>query len=266
MKISVERVRKGLWLYKQPLVQIPSASGSTVSDLFVWRNSGEWRTFFELMDVCGLFAEPAELPPRQATFVFFDSAGALVNERRIDVVPNERRTVDLSTLTGASAGAFGTFCVFHSHPPQAVSDLGSFVTERGYVSYRYKGAPVRSYVHGNLDAVAREPDERLELLGASSLRKREYRLQHELAGPAAYEMMVVNPTPHSQSLRCRLLSTRGNVLLSTQGTKLAPSGCDLFRIEMDGQQTARVIIDSHLVMARPVVFRAHGRSANVFHG
>ena len=265
MKMSLERIRKALWTHRQPLAHEPASRESTVSDLFVWRTGGEWRTFFELTDICALFADVPEPPPRKATLVVFDSAGRMLTEERIEVVPNERRTIDLSGYTEAARGAFGTFCVFHPHPPQAISDLGSFIAERGYVSYRYKSAPMRSYVHGNFDAIARGPDGRLELLGVYSPRRREYRLQHELTGPAVYEMMIVNPTPRRLSCRCRLFST-GGALVSSTKVRLTPSGCDVFRVEMDDAATGRIVIDSHLVMARPVVFRTHDLSADVFHG
>ncbi len=74
----------------------------------------------------------------------------------------------MTQLTSLAKSDYGTFSIFHSHTPKEVTELGSFLTERGYVSYCYKGAPLRSYVHGNLDAIAQYLDGKMQLLGARS--------------------------------------------------------------------------------------------------
>lgn len=158
MKQQIERARRALWTFRQPLTRIPRQKSATVSDLFMWRNSATWRTYFELIDVCGLFVDQSESRERAATLLVFDHTGVLIHEGRMDLLPNRRRTIDLSTFTASSDSEYGTFCIFHSRTPEAVSSWGSFIAERGYVSYRYRDAPLRSYVHGNLDAVALTAD------------------------------------------------------------------------------------------------------------
>ncbi len=266
MRNPIERLRRGLWLIKQPLNQRPELTGAPVSDLFVWRNSEDWKTFFELTDISGLFADSDGKSERYVTLFFFDNNGDMFLEKRLDLILNQRQTLDLSVFVSKIESPFGTFCVFHSHTPKVVSDLGSFITERGYVSYRYKGAPLRTYVHGNLDAISLRPDKSMQLLGSSSFRVREYRLQHELLGPALYEVGIVNPGSRDQRVSCQVFSTRSGEILGAQEAQLQPKGCHMFPIQVDQSQPSRIVINSHLVMARPLVFRIHNQKMDVYHG
>lgn len=263
---TMEMLRRALWTFKQPLAQRPELTGAPVSDLFVWRNAADWKTFFELTDISGLFIDREEMSGRYVTLFFFDNKGTLFLEKRLDLLPNQRQTLDLSVFLSKSESPFGTFCVFHSYTPKVVSDLGSFIAERGYVSYRYKDAPLRAYVHGNLDAISLRLDKSVQLLGSSSLRAREYRLQHELLGPALYEVGIVNSTSRNQRLSCQVFSARSGEILGTQEIQLRPKGCHVFQIQVDQSQPSRIVINSHLVMARPLVFRIHNQKMDVFHG
>ncbi len=266
MRNPIERARKAVWILKQPLTQKPKVTGVPVSDLFVWRNSDEWKTFFELTDLPGLFVDQEKMPERYATICFFDGSGTLFLEKRLDLHLNQRQTLDLSLFVSELKCSFGTFCVFHSHTPQVVSDLGSFITERGYVSYRYNGAPLRAYVHGNLDAICQLPDMSRQLLGSRSFLAREYRLQHELTGPAQYEIAMVNPSYRQQRIYCHVQSTQNGEVLDAQEVTLRPGGSHVFPVKMEQTDTARIIIGSHLVMARPLVFRINNNRMDVFHG
>ncbi len=262
----IVRARRALWTFKQPLTKIPKLSGVPVSDLFVWRNSDVWQTFFELTDISGLFLDHEKMPERYATFFFFDNEGGVLFEKRLDLICNQRRTIDLSVFLSDSKCTFGTFCVFHSYTPKVVSDLGSFITERGYVSYRYNGAPLRSYVHGNLDAIFLWPDKSMKMLGGNSFLPREFRLQHELLGPALYEIGVVNPSSKVQHLSCQILSSQSGEILDIQKAVMLPRGTHVFQVKLEQSAAARIIINSHLVMARPLVFRINNQKMDVFHG
>lgn len=266
MRHYIERLRRAAWILKQPLTQRPKVSRTPVSDLFVWRSSEDWATFFELTDISGLFVDRSDAADRFATLLFFDDKGTVFLEKRCELTPNQRKTLDLSMLMNGAHSGCGTFCVFHSHTPKAVSDLGSFIAERGYVSYRYGRAPLRSYVHGNLDAVSLWPDGNIQLLGSSSFLSREYRLQHEISGPGTYEIAVVNPNGRRQRITCQLLSTPTGQVLESQQVHLQPRGCHVFRFQVDGSRPRRMVISSHLVMARPLVFRICNQKMDVFHG
>jgi hypothetical protein len=266
MQHHIERLRRGLWVLKQPLTQVPKLNGVPVSDLFVWRNSEDWKTSFELIDIPGLFIDRENTSERYVTLFFFDSNGTPFLEKRLELIRNQRQTIDLSELLSKSENPVGTFCAFHSYTPEVVAGLGSFIAERGYVSYCYKGAPLRAYVHGNLDAISLQPDKIMQLLGTTSFRAREYRLQHELLGPALYEMAVVNPSPRDQRFSCQVFSTLNGEILDAQEVQLRSRGSHVFPIQVKQSQTARIVLNSRLVMARPLVFRIHQQRINVFHG
>jgi hypothetical protein len=145
-----------------------------------------------------------------------------------------------------------------------VQQLGCHLAERGYVSYRYRGAPLRAYVHGNLDAVALE-EQQIALLAGSGLLMREYRLQHEMLPGSRYEIAVVNPSPSSQKVIFEVLdAVRGNKL-SVQSTTLTPGACHLFELAPE-QVSQRIVIRSRLVMARPLIFRIENQRMDVLHG
>lgn len=263
MKHHIERLRRAIWSYKQPLSRVPTIAGSPVSDLFLWRNSEEWETFFELMDLPALFAGPHSASGH-VVMVFFDAAGNIFLEKTVEVTPGRRNTIALSNIVGNDHGVAGTFCVFHSHTPISLQVLGSNLAERGYVSYRYLNAPIRSYVHGNFDAITRLSDQSLQLLGGKSIRRREYNLQHELDLRFIYELGIINPTRKNQKIVCRTLAENG-CQISCQSADLPPYGSHLFHITPENSNK-RAVISSYLIMARPLVFSFKDKKMDVFHG
>lgn len=267
MKNILERLRRASWIYNQGLTKKPSEKSNSVSDLFLWRNTSDWKTFFELVDIAGLFLEDAdENSKRYVTLFFFDSTGLQFHEEKINLIQNERMMLDLSKFTNNSGSSFGTFCVFHSFTPKEVSELGSFIAERGYVSYSYKGSSFRSYVHGNLDAISYSYEKELQMLGSRSFMRREYRLQYELQGDANYEVGLVNSSNKSLSVSCSAVSTRDGDVIQLQKAKIQSKGSTVFSFNVKKSQSCRIIIKSGLVMARPLVFRTHQNKLDVFHG
>jgi hypothetical protein len=243
---------------------MPTCADAPISDLFVWRSSLEWHTFFELIDIPSLFEDGRSTG--QVTLVFFDGSGNCIQEQKVNLQANCRQTLDISAMVGRGHGESGTFAVFHSTTPSVVTKLGSFLAERGYVSYRYRGAPLRAYVHGNLDAISRGADGELQLLGGHSFLRREYSLQHELQPGVVYELGMVNPTSTSQRCICKLVLVRSGKLLHVQAVNLPPGGVHLVPVQADTSEPVRLVIQSHLVMARPLVFRIQNLKLDVFHG
>lgn len=266
MTRTMERLRRAIWVFNQPLTAKPNELRTPVSDLFVWRNSNEWKTYFELMDISGLFENDQTHFNRYVTLYFFDNNGSFILDKRAELAQWQRKTIDLSAYLYNVECQHGTFCVFHSHTPEVVGDLGSFLTERGYVSYCYKDAPLRTYVHGNLDAISLPSGRPPRLLGSSSYLKREYKLQHELKYPAQYEIGIVNTSPHTQKIYCHAMSTKNNETLSELNSDVPPKGSVMFQVKTHQEQASRVVIKSHLVMARPLVFRFNQQKLDVFHG
>lgn len=261
----LEKIRRLSWLINQPLTIVPFVGGAVVSDLFIWRISKNWDTFFELVNLPGLYDDVhSGNSLDKVLFVFFNSFGSCIFEKTLSRPINRRSTVNISDLLGYDHGEAGTFAVFHSHTPQRLQVLGSHLSERGYVSYRYMNSPLRSYVHGNFDAVARLPDGSLQLLGGSSIRRRSFNLQHTLISTCCYELALVNPTPRSQWIVCKILNA-DNVIINTINVKLE-SRASCFMPVQPNDYCYRVVLISHLIMARPLVFRTFNNSFEVFHG
>jgi hypothetical protein len=261
---KIQRFRRAVWTWRQPLTRVPAVALAPISDLFVWRSSDEWRTSFELIDIPSLF-EDVEAPGH-AILIFFDVDGRRLLERRVALQANRRQTLDISSMIGMEHGEAGTFAVFHCVTPSSITKIGSFLAERGYVSYRYRDAPLRAYVHGNLDAIARNADGGLELLGCSSFLRREYCLQYGLQPGAIYELGMVNPTPTAQRCLCKLISVHSGKIMGVQVVNLTAGGVQLVPIRADKSEPMRLVIQSHLVMARPLVFRIQNLKLDVFHG
>lgn len=252
--------KKSLWTFGQPLTKKPIKIGSPVSELFVWRNSPVWKTYFELIDLASLFEEKNF--PRKVTFIFFSSDGTPFCKEIIEPTPNKRLTLDLSPYVSKSNDSMGTFCVFHE-TPAIIMDLGAFITERGYVSYCYKNAPMRSYVHGNLDAISLLYNKKLKMLGAISILKRQYKLQYEFYLDD-YEIVLVNSTGSERKVLLKIINTENSQLFKTYSAKLKPREIHIFPVK--DANSKKAIITSRMIMARPLLFCFNKQSMRVFHG
>jgi hypothetical protein len=132
------------------------------------------------------------------------------------------------------------------------------------LSYTYKASPLRSYVHGNLDAISKYNDEH-NMLGGSGILKREYTLQYELNNKSNYEIVVVNPSDEVKKITCKVVDS-DNILINQEIIKVKPRGAGIFPVSFESQKSARIIITSRLVMARPLVFRISDNFFDVCHG
>lgn len=265
MMEQLERVRYRLWTYKQPIAHTPTQRAAPISDLFAWRNSGEWETCFELVNIPALLDVQIQ-GQHDVQLLVFDQNGRLIQSHKLTVENGKRHTIHLKDFLDSSCGEWGTFAVFHLHQPKSISELGCFVAERGYVSYRYQQAPLRSYVHGNLDAIARLPNNKLELLGATSFLKREFRLQFMNQGVDQIELFLVNPTKVTQRLECLFLSATDRQLLGVSKETIPSGGVRCVSRNLTADGPVYVEIKSKLVMARPLVFTFQNSSMDVFHG
>jgi hypothetical protein len=226
----------------------------------------EWQTSFELIDIPRLFVDSEGDVNTIVKLVFFDSSGQQFLSKKILVLPAMRQTIDLAQYLTDINEEMGTFAVFHNSVPLAITSMGSFLAERGYVSYRYQGAPLRSYVHGNLDAIAQNANGQLQALGGRSFFQREYRLQFELVPGTQYQLCIVNPTASEQKCTGKLVSINGGRILRSQSFKLTPGGVYALTFQSEITELARVIIVSHIIMARPLVFNMQNSKMDVFHG
>ena len=260
----LHKARKFIWVYKQPLTNIPLHLGDPVSDLFVWRKGKDWETYFDLIDIYDVFADDSSFI-RHIVIIFFDANGVQLVKKKIDLIPKKRHTLNLNEMIPSTEHEYGTFCVFHSHTPDIVNNLGSYIAERGYVCFRYKNSPLTSYVHGNLDAVTYDRNKEIQLLSSTSFLTREYRLQYELMDASTYDIAVVNTSDTKQSINCLVINSQGDTI-KTLHYDVPTKGAAVFNINLEYSGNYRVVIKSKLIMARPLVYCINSLSMNVFHG
>jgi hypothetical protein len=263
---AFEKLLRAPWTWRQPLTRIPANFSSSISDLFVWRNSSDWQTSFELIDIPGLFFDRQGDQGATASLILFDSSGAQIISIEIKTISTRRQTIDLASYLNDTNEEVGTFAVFHKQVPTELSKIGSFLAERGYVSYRYQGAPLRSYVHGNLDAIAQNTNHQLQMLGCSSFFQREYRLQFVLMPGSIYHLCIVNPTSTEQRCVGRLISINNGKILSSHTFYLKTGAIHVLYFQDEVIEPARMVIESNMIMARPLVFNIKNFKMDVFHG
>lgn len=262
---QLERMRRRLWTYRQPITRVPAQKAVPISDLFVWRNSEEWETFFELYNIPALL-EGETTGKQSIQLTLFNQDGGLLGNHVLTVDDGKRVTISLRNFLGTQSGECGTFAVFHLSYPDSIASLGCFVAERGYVSYKFKNAPLRSYVHGNLDAITLLDEGKFELLGADSLFKREFRLQYLNQDVSSSEFFLVNPTRQTRLVECSFHSAEDGRPLGAREIQLPSGGFRCVDQEFNSDGPVYISIKSKLVMARPLVFTFQNSKMDVFHG
>ena len=70
------------------------------------------------------------------------------------IEPYKRTLLKISELVTNKDTDYGTFSIFHNSNPKIISEIGSFITDRGYVKYFINSLDIYKYVHGNLDAIS----------------------------------------------------------------------------------------------------------------
>lgn len=261
----LSKVNKKLWQLGQPLIKKPKYSHSQISDLFVWRDASNWKTYFELINVPSIFDNNIE--NSKVKIVFFKDNGEEFFSDYIDLLVNYRQKIDISKILinikkKDSIGEIGTFAVFHSSTPEIILKLGAYLSECGYVSYKYNKAPLNSYVHGNFEAIAYYNND-FEMLSGSSIFKRKYNLQYSLNPLKLYEILLVNISNKIHKVSFLVLDINCNKIIKNTFYINSKGSC-IFKIQ--NSKAKKLIIESRLIMARPIVFEINKNNLNVFHG
>jgi hypothetical protein len=251
------------------LVNIPYKKKSVISDLFPFRIHNGWETHFELLNI-PILIDPAHQANNSynVKFMFFDETGSLFYEWVKEEKGCLRQTICLNEiLKDKSNCGFGTFACFHENYLPRLQAQGGFLAERGYIGYSKHGiSKMKSYVHGNLDALALSSNNNLLCLGKSfRFRNNEYRLQHLLEGPAIYEMGFVNTSSSGEYLILEILSL-DNTTIKKEKKFIPSKGITWFSKKINSNEPRRAIIHSKLNLPRPVIFRMEETSFDVFHG
>jgi hypothetical protein len=241
----------------------PSDKESVTSDLFPVRNDENWSTEFEFLNLPGLIKGDISFA-HKAIFMFFDKSGNIVGEEEIEISGIGRKTIELTKLLTGDRKKAKAFAVFHKLDTHA-NNLGqSFMAERGYTGYKYKKIPTKGYVHGNLDAIS-YANGKIEKLGNYGIRKKIYRVQHLLTGPAEYDFIFTNPTNRKKVKIQPILETKGGKV-NLKPIVIPSLGSYSLNLVVQPNQNSQISFKSSLYLGRPVVFRTTHNSMDVFHG
>jgi len=258
------RAKRAPWILGQRLVRSPSSIDSAVSDLFIWVCDKEWNTFFELIDIYGLFENDAA----HVTFYIYDKNGNTLDRHDIELNIHNKTTIDVSKFLPNNSGDFGTFSVFHKSTPNSIVQNKSFISERGYTGYQYKSSSLLGFVHGNHDAIAYNRTTReTELLGSSSFLRRDFNLQYLFESEPKYFIGIVNNSRVDQNIKLRLVNNKEQSrVMYYNEFKLKPKGVHFCMVQLKNGEKGRAIINSKLIMSRPIVIKIIGKNMDIFHG
>ena len=260
----LRRAKRAPWILGQRLVRAPSNIDSSVSDLFIWISDDDWKTFFELIGICGLFEDK----PSKALLYLYDKNGNTLGIHSFELDTHKKTTINISKLLPSNSGDFGTFSIFHMSSPRSITQYESFIAERGYTGYQYKSSTLLSFVHGNHDAIAyNRKSEKTELLGSSSLFKRDFNLQYLLEPEHKYFIGIVNNSNFEKNIKLSVVKNKNLYgTLYYNEFVIKPNGIHFAFVQLKSGQKGRVVINSKLIMARPIIIRIKGNNMDVFHG
>jgi hypothetical protein len=273
---------ESLYTFRQSLTNKSHEEYTPISDQFILRTGNGWTTYFQLFNLLELF--PGSNPSLfksvgEIQIVIFDCTGKVIQKHTHTLSGPENLSVNISQLVASDKELLGTFAVFHSETPRAIRELGGNLSERGYVSYSYKSSPVKSFAHGNYDAITMNKQGRFQSLSGRSFMKRKYCVQHDFDHGGFYELFIVNTTDQSQIVKLEIFSeaalqskhTRGRFRPRSAGTypvtlerKVNTRGVLRF-ILLAAERRIIVMLESNSVMLRPIIFHVHTDWFNVFH-
>jgi len=260
MSSFLKKLRKAPWVLGQKLTRKPVYPESVVSDLFTWRCDNNWNTYFELLDIAKLFGKNGQ---HQIDIIFFDDQGEEFHRQVIELSGLSRQLLNISKMLSAIdnvPGYYGTFCVFHKQIPESVTERQSFIVDRGYVSYQYKNGPLRSYIHGNLDAI----DDTMTPLGGGSFFNRRYNPQYLIEPNRSYEIALVNSTSSKKKVEFKIRGFDGKVKIKENAVLKSKQ---VFILSIKNLPSySRLVIGSKIIMARPILFCFDNDKIDVFHG
>lgn len=243
------------------LTKIPKDEFYVISDLFPLRIEDDWNSHFELLNLPHLINPIEELKYKNEIEIhFFDLNGKLLKTYNTIMLNEIKATIDLKKIANKlGITQDGTFAVFHKNEIDKLSNSGSFISDRGYVGYENpKYGPIKGYVHGNFDAIAKGKN--LKLLGIASFFEKQYRIQYEFNPNNTYELFWVNTS--NTNVKIKIINSSISDKLFSINIK--PGGVKSYLFKPTNN--SKLTILSKLNMARPVIFNYMKKSFDVFHG
>jgi hypothetical protein len=240
----------------------PLQSLASISDLFIWRVDEEWDTTFQLFNISS-FLFPEKNLQEKCDLVFFDSKGSQINHLVIELQSFEMRSLDISTLI--TARGIGSFAVFHySDIINEIEGKGSHLTERGYIAYHRKNDELKSFCHGNLQALAKTKNGKYRSIVGES-KNCSYYPQLILSDCLEFDLVYTNPTHKAQHISITFYDKENQEVTSVKEL-IPPLGVKSFTIENNSQHIHTLKNLGNIVMWRPILFKYNTTHFDVLHG
>ena len=212
------------------------------------------------MDLPSLFNKETISTKNNVNLIIFDKNGSEILRNKIEIESNKRTSLKINSFLNNIDNDYGTFSIFHEKNPENIKNLGSFISDRGYVKYFINKLDIFKYVHGNLDAVSFD-GKFTKNLGSNSFLKRNYNFQFKINKNTYYKFYVVNFTKKKQSFVLR--SILNNKIIKK--INLNPKGSGVLDYYNQDKEDM-LSIKSNLVMSRPLVSIEKNNDIDFFHG
>jgi len=248
------------------ITKIPSSENAIISDLFPYRIEDNWNTYFMLLNFPQMIDPKAFIEkPYKIEIMFFNKEGKKVSKYILESTNCLKTVLNIKKITKKlNINLDGTFAIFHLKTIPWLRESKSFMTERGYIGYENKLlGPIKSFVHGNFDALAKQNDKEY-LLSNSSSKLKTYNLQHVLLHNYSYEIFWVNTSPVNQTFKI-IEQTKEDI--KTTILEILPGGIRIYKKPFNNKGlNSRLTVKSKLYLPRPILFKYMDTSFDVFHG
>ena len=251
----------------------PNDFKATYSDIFIWRSKKNWQTSYDWIPLIDLIDVKVDLKnniKRKSRLLIFSKKGILLSEINLQFEGHKKFEVNISEYISSiqTKDNYGTFTIFHNDiPSENLLEEGN-LSDRGYVSYGFNGGIIKSYVHGNLDAVSSDfSSNGINKFSyfKSTILKRRFNLQYLFKSFNNYELGLTNPTKKKQIVIFEFLNNKAQKFKSIR-KEINSLGAELIRMPKY-KKDYLVSIRSNLPIARPLIFKFNGKNfVDVFHG
>jgi|TARA_B100001173_G_scaffold312323_1_gene332955 hypothetical protein len=239
--------------------------GHVISDLFLMRIEDDWETFFECIQINKIL-NPIKDPQNNSVKIYFhNSQGEFIGEKTLSLNEDHKITLNINEIANEiGINRDATFTLFHSNNTKWLSEFNSFTGDRGYTGYyNLKKGSIKSFIHGNLDAISYS-NNKIKLLGNYSFTYKNYIVQHLFDSNFIYELFWVNSTNSKQKFTIIEIKASGE---KSTSFIINPKGILKFIKKIDeARLNSQIIIKSKLYLARPMIFKIMPDSFDVFHG
>jgi len=253
----------------QPVtLRIPRSWRESISDAFVWRCDDGFRTRFDLMNLSS-FIVPDRAAQERVLIVLFSQKGSEIKRQTYDLEPFEIHTIYVDELLSEDDGKYGTFCVFHErHGQDEEWNFETCILERSYTSYKNQDqCDVWSYVHGCCNSYVLSYDfskDRSNYLCQRAAEKQIFRPQLRFDDCGRFEIFFSNPLNSAEELTLKVYDSQGD-LCDEISHNLESLSCQLVSVDNSQLDKARIELESHIYMGRPLLFKYYASHFDVLH-